>query len=340
MKNCLLFSLVALALAPAFIHSYPALPFCSPVTYNTDGGSSLIRPLDPLPGANFVEVMATVCVDSAWNTKDGFGAWVQHTAFSFLSIAKVDTAHFTNDTSYMFTRSSRISFDTTLFPQQILDSMRGLVNTLKTRDTLRNAFVLIGTDSLGRRCVTIVCGQCLWLDASANPFPLDSALASFNRYVTQNKIPRGYNPPPGDLRLGPVFSMSAGDNGWRLRAWSDTAAWNIEQYVGGGDCPAGCTEYTYKIYRITSQGVVTPVDSTGNGILSTLSQGRQATIRGKRHCLSSISTFEIFDCFGRKVENGLVNPANRNHGDGIYFIRMRGSAEIHPVAVHSSRFPY
>jgi hypothetical protein len=286
-----------------------------------------------LPNANFVEVLATVTVDSAWTTKDGFGAWVQHTTFSLLSVCAVDTAWFTNDTMYMHPRFSLVSFDTALLPRHIEDSMTGLVNSLKTRDTLRDAFVLVGTDTVGRRCVSIVSGSCIWLKGNAEAaFPLASALASFNHYVTQNNIARGYGPPPGDLRLGPVFNLSAGDSGWRLRAWSDSLAWNIEQYVGGGDCPAGCTEQAYTIYRITSNGSVTPVDSTRDGFLSV--QGRPASLHAKRPSLSTTAVCEIFDCFGRKVAYGPVNLLNRKCGSGIYFIRLHGSGKLTARSYH------
>ena len=234
---------------------------------------------------------------------------------------------------YMHPRFSLVSFDTALLPRHIEDSMTGLVNSLKTRDTLRDAFVLVGTDTVGRRCVSIVSGSCIWLKGNAEAaFPLASALASFNHYVTQNNIARGYGPPPGDLRLGPVFNLSAGDSGWRLRAWSDSLAWNIEQYVGGGDCPAGCTEQAYTIYRITSNGSVTPVDSTRDGFLSV--QGRPASLHAKRPSLSTTAVCEIFDCFGRKVAYGPVNLLNRKCGSGIYFIRLHGSGKLTARSYH------
>jgi hypothetical protein len=333
MKNCFLCALVTLALGSASAYSYPALSFCSPATYNAStGGGSGYAPLDPLYNANFVEVMATVAVDSAWTTKDSFGAWVQHTTFSILSVAVVDTTHFTNDTMYLHSRFSPVSFDTALFPRHIEDSMRGVVNSLKTRDTLKDAFVLVGADTLGKRCISIVSGQCIWLKGNAEAaFPLASALASFNLYLTQNNIAHGYGLAPRDLRLGPVFNLAAGDPGWRLRAWSDSLAWNIEQYVGGGDCPAGCIEHTYTIYRITSNGSVTPVDSTRDGFLAV--QKRPAVAQARRPSLSNAASCEIFDCFGRKVGNGSAILSNRNRGCGIYFVREAGTAALRPAAV-------
>jgi hypothetical protein len=342
MKNHFLFAFAALALGLASAHSYPALSFCSPVTYNTyAGGVSAYVPIDPLPDANFVEVMATVCVDSAWTTKDEFGyARIQHTALSLLAIAPVDTADFANDTMfYLQAGYSRLSFDTANFPRHIEDSTTGQVNPLKTSDTLRNAFVFFNANSHGSRSVSIVSGPCIWLKAQAAPFPLSNALASFNHYVTQNNLPRGYSPPTGDLRLGPVFSLSAGESGWRLRAWSDTGAWNIEQYVGGGDCPCGCTYHTFTIYRITSNGSVTPVDSTRDGFLAV--QKRPASFQAKRPSLSHTASCEIFDCFGRKVGNTSAILSKGNRGCGIYFVREAGIAALRPAAaLFGSRLTY
>jgi hypothetical protein len=324
MKKIIIFSAFLSTFFAGHTLSYPVLPFCGTITYSNSNGSFVPGMIQP--GTKVVEVMATLWVDSVWDTKDSFGAWVRHTNMTIVSVAKVDTTLFANDLAPQI--DSLVSLDTSLADRHISDSTTGLMNNLKTGDTLRNALVLTGTSIYGKRILAIVRGECAWLKDSTQPFPLASALASFNLYLTTNNLPRGYRPPAGDLLLGPVFSYYLGDCGWGVKAWSDSNAWNIEHYVGGGDCPCGCTEHRYYLYRVTGDGFVTPIDSLFD---SWLSIRKSKPFHFQKESLGSGKQVEIFDVTGRKIADGTALSHGIKFRTGLYFVRFKGSRDIRPV---------
>jgi hypothetical protein len=88
------------------------------------------------------------------------------------------------------------------------------------------------------------------------PFQLDTAIGIFNIHIDKNSIRKAYISISGPLKLGPLLNLGHGDPGWKLKATYDDKFWYIHHYIGSGDCPCGCTEWTSNSYTISQCGIL------------------------------------------------------------------------------------
>jgi hypothetical protein len=316
----------AIMLFPFLAFSYPSLPFCQTKFFGGNQfGASLIT-------SNYqaVEVMATLRVDSLWHLYDQMQGNIYGKRLSVVSVAKVDTTIFTNSGSrWNNSSASQFSWDTSLFNRTFVDSATGEWQGVARGDTLKDVFVLQENYPDRNRCFwTIVDGACAYLVDSKPPFPLQNALAAFNSYLNKNNLYRGYNPPAGPLELGPLFLFLGGDVGWRLRAYCDANDWFVEHQIGEDDCPAGCIVEITTLYKVTSAGIVSVVDSNcgsygcGSGIL----KREPAKRTGISHSMV-LAGSEGYDIRGRRV-TGLRASVNNNVPSGVYFIRGKDNGLV------------
>ena len=147
--------------------------------------------------------LATLLIDSLRNNLDQYGS-SRNTliVYSVLSIAPFDTSIYTN-AEEMFPQSGDkwidtniLRYDTMGFPRYFVDSM-GIQNPrFSVGDTLRNIFILQSDYSNGLAFWSISYAQdTSFLHESNPPFPLKQALRSFNLYLNQNSIYKGFRPP-------------------------------------------------------------------------------------------------------------------------------------------------
>jgi hypothetical protein len=324
MKKRTLYYAPAVALSLVFsLFAYPSMPFCQPRTF----GGNLLGPDLITSQYRAVFALATVRVDSLW------AATLGPTTFYFkklsvLSVEKFDTSIFSNDgKTWPGVSASQVSYDTSLLEKIHIDSLTGQWG-VSQGDTIKNAFVLQENYEEDGMCFwSIAAGKCSFVKETSPPFPLRDALASFNGYIQKYRLPRAYRGPAGDLLPGPVFVFLPGDCGWGIRAFDSSGAWYIEHYVGGGDCPAGCTEKKFTLYKVTSGGSVTAVDSMC-GAFGCPSVSVQKAPRKQRQITGPVSPaadIEVFDLFGRKLAPACgISPAN--HGKlpaGVYMLRIK-----------------
>jgi hypothetical protein len=151
-------------------------------------------------------------------------------------------------------RIGSFSYDPAGFPDAHVDSLERW--SFNAGDTLNNVFVLQTDNGKGWKTWHITGIQCKFLAETGPPFPISQALASFNRHQDSIAIATGKGPRTSKTKLGPVFHFTQGDPGLLVKAHHDKESWFINQLIGSGDCPAGCTEHTENIYRIEGTGKV------------------------------------------------------------------------------------
>lgn len=305
---------------------YPDLPFCQAqyLGGNQFGGALITSTY------RAVEVVATLRVDSLWNTYDFMTGHRYFQKLKVLSVAKVDTSIFTNDgAGWTNATASQFSYDTSLFKRTFVDSTSGQWPGVAQGDTLRDAFVLQENYPDNNRCFwSIVAGTCAFFQQAAPPISIQDALAIFNDYLDKNNLYRGYRPPAGPLKLGPLFLFGPGDCGWSLRAYSDANAWFIEHSVGDADCPAGCTASTTTLYKVANSNDVFVVDSKCGpfGCAAGVVNRKPAARRPVLNTAGSAGT-DAYDLRGRRIA---VPAASVNNGTpaGVYFVGKPGSGLV------------
>lgn len=252
----------------------------------------------------YKEIRAHVVVDSFWTTSSSMYGWQSYTKYRLSSAEMFDTSLFGN--SYYIGNFSSIENDTVGIMREYLsmessfklglkDSIDCFVLQIFRGDSIHNEWQL--SDSIGS-----------FLKISTTPFPLNQALHNFNSYINTNHVYRGYAPPTGDLKIGPVFKFSPGDPGWSLHAYSDSVCWFLQLITGSGDCPAGCTEWAFNTFKVTANGAVeSSTSAIRNSSTNKFSPALQQNI-----CARS-----FFSLQGRRVgkNNSLVRLAK-----GVYII--------------------
>jgi hypothetical protein len=305
---------------------YPDLPFCQAQYFDGNQfGSALITST-----YRAVEVVATLRVDSLWNTYDLMTGHRYFQKLEVISVAKVDTSIFANDGErWMNATASQFSYDTSLFKRTFLDSTSGQWPGVAQGDTLRNAFVLQEDYPDNNRCFwSIIVGTCAFFKQDAPPISIRDALAIFNDYLDKNNLYRGYRPPAGPLKLGPLFLFGPGDCGWSLRAYSDANAWFIEHYVGDADCPAGCTASTTTLYKVANGGDVFVVGSKCGpfGCAAGVVNRKPATRTPVSPATRSAGP-DAYDLHGRRIAVPAASVNNRAPA-GVYFVGKPGSGLV------------
>jgi hypothetical protein len=252
----------------------------------------------------YKEIRAHIIVDSFWTTGSNMVAWQDNTKYRIIAAEMFDTSVFGN--SFYTGNFSSIENDTGGMMRQFLsiqpysgripkDSFECFVLQIFRGDSVHNEWQL--SDSIGS-----------FLKMSTVPFPLNQALHNFNLYMNTNHVYRGYTPPTGDLKIGPVFKFSPGDPGWSLHAYSDSVCWFLQLITGSGDCPAGCTEWEFNTFKVTANGVVeSPTSEIRNSSTKTFSPALQQNVGAR----------SFFSLQGRRVgkNNSLVRLAK-----GVYII--------------------
>ena len=194
-------------------------------------------------------IRAALTIDSSWTTNNN--GWIDYIRYKITEAEKFDTALFgiyyrgdfssiENDTTGIMRKYISQKTSASVIPKDTVDCF---IIQILFGDSLKNKWII--SDSVGS-----------FLRITHAPFPLEEALNSFNKDINSHDIYRGYSPPSGDLKIGPVFKLSPGDPGWKVKAYNDSEFWYIDFQTGNGDCPAGCTESQSTSYRISASGTV------------------------------------------------------------------------------------
>jgi hypothetical protein len=242
----------------------------------------------------YKEIRARLIIDSFWTTYSSNDGWRNFTKYEIAGAEKFDTALFGN--AFYGGDFSSIENDTVGIMREYISQKTGAAPAVP-KDTV-DCFVvqiLWGDPARNEWLVSDSIGS--FLRIANAPFPLDAALGSFNEYLYNHGLYRGYTPPPGDLKIGPVFKFTQGDPGWRVRAFHDAEFWYVDFLTGYGDCPCGCTEWRSDRYKIKASGAVEslflpilnpahcPAErSTGGQYIYSL-QGRRV---GSQKCLAKL----------------------------------------------------
>jgi len=207
-------------------------------------------------------------VDSIGSYYDYHTYWHSYIALRVLAKRPVDTTVFFDimpqpGATYP-SRPGSISYTGTGFSDTLLVLTDGYgvgVEVFKAGDTLKDVFTLRMTSSLGLSYYAFSGIHCKFQSPSPDPFPIGEALAALERYMDSLGISRkGYGGSgPSHLKLGPVFIATLGDPGLLVTATAKGNDWIIRHQVGGGDCPAGCTEHTETWYRVSKDGKIAVV---------------------------------------------------------------------------------
>ncbi|MBN2038359.1 MAG: hypothetical protein JW768_16585 [Chitinispirillaceae bacterium] len=200
----------------------------------------------------YKQVRATVAVDSSWCVYDNLHGWECSRKYRMLSCAALDTAVFGNASRV---EDSLLRFDTTGIIREYIDIQPHYVDPVP-KDTLEVSIIQISKgDPLKHQwLISDTLGS--YLTMTDPPLSIQAAVHAFKRFVYANNIRRGYTPPIGDLKLGPLFTTVAGDPGWSLRAYHDTANWFFVLRNGSGDCPCGCTSWRTDVFSVDRSGEV------------------------------------------------------------------------------------
>lgn len=254
-------------------------------------------------GYSAVLLTGTVSVDYVFPWVGDLGRTYYNVQVTLLDMDVFDTTVFGNYDYSQFSTwvDTALSFDTALVEEQITYSGIAGPGNIATGDTLRNVFLMQehGADS-SRRWHGLD-GVCSYLSGEVPGYPVSEALGQLNRYVESTGMYRGYEPPPGDLRLGPVYSFVYGDPGWRLRAYADGSCWMFEYRVGDGDCPMSCTYFATLEYRVCADGSVEEVDRQCT--VSTLCDRLAVSNRpAHRTRLKAIDGGVDYDLLGRSID--------------------------------------
>lgn len=254
-------------------------------------------------------------VDSIGSYYDYYTYWQSYVAFHVLAKRPVDTAVFSNilpkpGDSYPY-RPGPISYTAAGFSDTILVLTGGHdvgVETFKAGDTLKDVFTMRMTSSRGLSYYAFSGIHCKFKAPSPDPFPIGEALAALERYMDSLGISRtGYSGSgPSHLKLGPVFiATDKGDPGLLVTAAALGNDWIIRHQVGGGDCPAGCTEHTETWYRVSRDGKIVAVPPAELSALC----GPASALHPKSFCrFPSPASSERFTPDGRKVPQGDSRP--------------------------------
>jgi hypothetical protein len=241
------------------------------------------------------EIIANLRIDSIW-TKNTTPQYVKYT---ILSKAVVDTSIFEN--SDLDSVTNLLSYDTSGFSINFIDSL-GNTSNLTIGDTLRDVFVLQGICSGNGIFWNISQKKCCFLNESNPPFPLKSALSTFNNYLNSNNFYKGELAPVGDLKIGPIFNLDFnGELGWQLTAYNDLANWYFIKYTGSSGCGAlGCETYQTNTYRISQSGAIDQIacesDLPERCATHTLLDNRANNIK-----LPLSMNFIVYDLAGRRI---------------------------------------
>jgi hypothetical protein len=269
------------------------------------------------------EIIANLRIDSIW-TKNTTPQYVKYT---ILSKAVVDTSIFEN--SDLDSVTNLLSYDTSGFSINFIDSL-GNTSNLTIGDTLRDVFVLQGLCSGNGIFWNISQKKCCFLNESNPPFPLKSALSTFNSYLNSNNFYKGEFAPVGDLKIGPIFNLDFnGALGWQLTAYNDLAYWYFIEYIGSSGCGAlGCETYQTITYRISQSGAIAQIacesDLPERCATHTLLDNRAKNVK-----LPSSMNFIVYDLAGRRIAKiNLIRPtdlhkisANLHLKDRLYILQ-------------------
>jgi hypothetical protein len=209
----------------------------------------------------YKEIRAQAIIDSSWNSYDE--SWSNYTRYKLLSVQPADTSIFGNagemtDTSLPL---SSLDYDTIGITREYL-AKKGGMGTLVPKGTVDCMIIQIirGAAEYNEWLDPVPIAP--FLKQTNPPFPISAALHSFTIYAAKNNIERRSNSPEGDFKLGPIFSLGAGDPGWSLTASHDESYWYFVYRLGYGDCPCGCTEWDTYTYQVSSDGTVQKMPAT------------------------------------------------------------------------------
>ncbi|MBN1980753.1 MAG: hypothetical protein JW795_04435 [Chitinivibrionales bacterium] len=268
-----------------------------------------------------VLVQATVLVDSLWHILDPMEGNRFYKKLSVVSVKPFDTSLYSpswhSSSGMSLIPESQVSFNPSTLLQLFVDSISYHWEGIRQKDTLRDIFLLQEYFGNSRYTWNVCFGRNTTVDKPDSPFPLKEAVRSFDAYLSDNKLYKGYDPPSTGLKLGPVFYFQKGDPGWFLFARSDANYWFLTHWTGYGDCPCGCTQWQTEQYRIDSHGSVEKVTPLAIAPFQQTSSGS-----AKRHRIA------IYDCTGRKMYESspttvpvAVGEIQRNmRAAGVYII--------------------
>jgi hypothetical protein len=204
----------------------------------------------------YKEVRALLVLDTLWQYRSEYnGGLVTHTAYRIVAASPMDTSVFANA---RVGSDTLIAYDTEGM-ERTYSEESAQFPIANAKDTV-DCFVLQILSGNPLRAQWLISRPVSsWLTQSNPPFPLTSAIAAVNAYLRANNVYRGYSPPSGDLKLGPVLTVNrmGADAGWRLNARHDDSCWILTHLAGSGDCPCGCIDWSTTVYTVSSSGAVT-----------------------------------------------------------------------------------
>lgn len=260
----------------------------------------------------YKEIRAQLIIDSFWTTYSSMDGWRNYTKYKIAEAEKFDTALFGNafysgdfssiENDTIGIMREYISQKTGMVPAVPKDTVDCIVIQILCGDPTRNEWIV--SDSLGS-----------FLRISQAPFPLTDALHSFNKFIYNHSLYRGYAPPRGDLKIGPAFRFTPGDPGWKVQAFNDAEFWYVDFGTGYGDCPCGCTEWRSDRYKISASGAVESLSS------------RVFNPKMPAHNPAQLSTSgqSIYSLRGQRVGS---QKCLRKLGTGAYIARYPGKERL------------
>ena len=264
------------------------------------------------------ELRARLIIDSFWTTYSTLQGWHSFTKYKIAAAEGFDTSVFGN--AFYPEDRTPIENDTAGIIREYVAEKTGLSSSVP-RDTVDCfVFQILRGDSVHNEWrISDSLGS--FLTVTHAPFALATALRSFNAYINNNHVYRGDVPPAGDLKIGPVFRFTAGDPGWSLHAYHDTAFWYLVFGTGSVDCPCGCIEWRTDVYKIAGDGaverVVSSVNNSGFGPIDGLVKRASAPT-------------SVFSLLGRRV-------GDKNHmpklGRGVYVAAKNESSSGNRIQV-------
>jgi hypothetical protein len=254
-------------------------------------------------------IHARVIIDSFWTTGSSRDGYRNYTRYKIRDAEKIDTSLFGN--AFYGGDFSCIENDTIGIMREYIAQKSGMgtevsnysidciVIQILYGDPARSEWIL--SDSLGS-----------FLRITHEPFPLVDALRGFNEFIRSHGLYRGYAPPAGDLKIGPIFRFTPGDPGWKVYAFHDDAFWYVDFWTGYGDCPCGCTEWRCNRYKIGASGAVESIS------LPALKRVVRASTTIQRQSGSQ----SVYSLQGRRVWSRKWLPSL---GTGTYIARYPGN---------------
>jgi hypothetical protein len=260
----------------------------------------------------YKEIRAQLIIDSFWTTYSSLDGWDNYTKYKIAGAEKFDTALFGN--AFYFGDFSCIENDTIGIMREYISQNSGLVPAVP-KDTV-DCFViqiLYGDPARNEWIVSDSLGSFLRLTQA--PFSPGVALHGFNEYINSHGLYRGYAPPDGDLKIGPIFRLTKGDPGWKVHAGHDAESWYIDFSTGSGDCPCGCTEWRNDRYKISASGAVECLSS----------RVFNPKILARNPAQRSTSGQSIYSLQGRRFGSRQCLP---DLGTGAYIRRYQGKERL------------